>query len=85
VGRDLSIIERAVLELLEPFGFEFYKLYNSRLVINNRAHQPFKVVHVDDDMVKLYMWENSSEDLLVCLCDPDSFRVIEGWAGGCVD
>jgi len=86
VKRVLGDVERAVLELLEPFGFELgdYGSGKGIVIKGSGGRNKDKAVFVRGDRVTLYRWQFGKwcEDLLVCLCDPDSLGVIDGWAGG---
>jgi len=81
VDRDLSIIERAILELLKPFGFYLSSVTTEYIIIIKGKEV---AVCMEQDMVNLYWWDNVKDQwgdkLVVCLCDPGSLEAIEKWA-----
>jgi len=76
---ELNDVERVVVEVLEPFGFEVVYMMDGGFWVEYGDLGLF--VQVEGSMVKLYR-RYVSDKLVVCLCDPGSLGVIEGWVRG---
>jgi len=78
MGGFVDKIERVMLDLLEPFGFD---ISTGFIMSGDRG----KAVIVVGCVIKLHRWDHGTnkwkEDWVVDLCDPGSFGAIEGWAG----
>jgi len=80
-------VERAVLELLEPFGFRVV-VHNGYMFLrdkSDRANETLweRSVIVSGGVVELEKWVEDRQQLdSVDLCDPGSLDFVEGWARG---